>query len=60
VYDCSTGCPEAQSIHARTVLKPSALICLMSFRQISFFDRASRSSIGARAFPPPYHTAIGK
>ena len=42
------------------MLKPSALICRRSLRQSSFFARASRSSIGARALPPPYHTAIGK
>jgi hypothetical protein len=29
-------------------------------RQASFFGRASRSSIGARAVPPPYQTAMGK
>ena len=29
-------------------------------RQISFFERAFRSSIGARALPPPYQAATGK
>jgi hypothetical protein len=57
--DCA-GSPDAQSIQARTVLKPSALICWMSLRQASYFARASRSSIGARALPPLYQTATGK
>jgi hypothetical protein len=59
-YRPGAGSPLAQSIQQRMALKPRALICVRSRRHTSFFAPGSASSMGARALPPPYQTAIGK
>src|SRR5256885_14921333 len=50
----------AQSTHVRTLLKPSDLIGRRSLSHASRCASGSGSSIGARTFPPPYQTAIGR
>src|SRR5271169_3522347 len=59
-YSPSRGSPTFHSTHVRTVLNPSPLILSRS----SFHNLADSpftcSSIGARAFPPLYHTDTGR
>src|SRR5215831_6665421 len=56
----SRGSAVAQSTQVFTVLKPAALIASRSLPHRSALVASNRSCIGARAFPPPYHTATGK
>src|SRR5579875_691400 len=54
------GSAVAQSTQHLTVLNPTALIWSRSLPQRSALVASTGSSIGARALPPPYHTATGK
>src|SRR5439155_734564 len=59
-YLLGDGSAVDQSTQVFTVLNPRSLIFFRSSRQTSRCLSGSGSSIGARAFPPPYHTANGK
>ena len=59
-YLLGDGSAVDQSTQVFTVLNPRSLIFFRSSRQTSRCLSGSGSSIGARALPPPYHTANGK